>query len=77
MSSPISAPTRSTAPGSDPPQVERVPWSQLGPAFLRKWGYPRGKRMPEHVEILGQSGSGKSHFEAMILLERMIEVRAA
>lgn len=72
MSSPISVPTRSTGPATEPPAVERVPWSTLGPQFLAKWGYPRGKRMPEHVEILGQSGSGKSHFEAMILLQRML-----
>jgi hypothetical protein len=28
--------------------------------------------MPEHVEILGQTGSGKSYFETCILLQRLI-----
>jgi hypothetical protein len=37
---------------------------------MRSWGYPRGERMPEHLEILGQTGSGKSYFERTILLER-------
>lgn len=50
--------------------VERVPWSVLGPAFIAQWGRPRGKLMPEHLEILGQSGSGKSYFETCILLQR-------
>lgn len=50
--------------------VPRVPWSTLGPEFVRAWGYPRGKRQAEGVEILGQNGSGKSYFEAMILLQR-------
>jgi hypothetical protein len=61
----ISRVTPRTAP---PP--ERVPWEQLGPHFMEAWGYPRGKRMPEHLEILGQTGSGKSFFERTILVER-------
>jgi hypothetical protein len=52
------------------PDPERVDWRELGPHFLRSWGYPRGKRMPEHLEILGQTGSGKSFFERTILVER-------
>jgi hypothetical protein len=47
-----------------------VPWSVLGPQFIRQWGVPRGKLMPEHLEILGQSGSGKSYFEMHVLLDR-------
>lgn len=54
---------------SDPPP-ERVDWVDLGPYFLQAWGYPRGKRMPEHLEILGQTGSGKSYFEKTILTQR-------
>ncbi len=57
-----------------PPAPERVPWSQLGPHFLHEWGYPtragRRKREPEHVEVMGSTGSGKSYFVRMILLER-------
>lgn len=37
---------------------------------MQEWGYPRGEVMPEHVEILGMNGSGKSYFEMYILLDR-------
>ncbi len=69
-----SSPPASTpsAPVAEPATAgpERVPWSILGPDFIAKWGRPRGKNMPEHLEILGQSGSGKSFFELCILLQR-------
>lgn len=65
-----STPSLPTAPGSEVAQVERVPWSVLGPQFISTWGYARGEAMPEHVEILGQTGSGKSYFETCILLQR-------
>lgn len=74
MTSPSTLPTD---PGSDlrtTPDglitVEAVPWSILGPQFIRTWGYARGNAMPEHLEILGQTGSGKSYFETCILLQR-------
>lgn len=47
-----------------------MPWDELGPDFLRVWGYPDGKFMPEHLEILGPTGSGKSFFEREILTQR-------
>lgn len=50
--------------------MPRVPWSQLGPEFIERWGRPRGKVMPEHVEILGPNGSGKSMLKRDMLLER-------
>jgi hypothetical protein len=50
---------------------ERVSWAELGPEFLRRWGYPGGRREPEHIEILGPNGSGKSYFEKTILEERV------
>lgn len=62
--------TTSIAPVSEAPSVERVPWSILGPDFIATWGHARGEAMPEHLEILGQSGSGKSYFETCILLQR-------
>lgn len=57
---------------SDPvqPAVERVPWSVLGPEFIREWGRPRGENEPEHLEILGPTGSGKSMLKRDLLLER-------
>jgi hypothetical protein len=65
-----SQPSPSTAPAPETVAVERIPWSILGPEFIKTWGYARGGPMPEHVEILGQTGSGKSFFEACILLQR-------
>lgn len=47
-----------------------MPWSELGPTFIEEWGRPRGKNEPEHVQILGPSGSGKGVFLRDILLER-------
>ena len=52
-------------------QVRRVPWSLLGPDFIAQWGRPRGKTMPEHLEILGPTGSGKSYLLVDILRERV------
>lgn len=63
-------PPSPTAPDADVLAVRRVPWSQLGPEFIAKWGYARGKPMPEHVEVMGQTGSGKSRFVVTILLQR-------
>lgn len=72
-STPLTGPASS--PASSAPEVvvpERIPWSVLGPEFIRKWGYARGERMPEHIEVLGQSGSGKSFWVTCILLQRQI-----
>lgn len=49
----------------------RVAWEELGPDFLEAWGRPHGTWQPEHVEILGPTGSGKSYFEKHILTERV------
>lgn len=37
---------------------------------MRAWGYPRGEWEPEHLEILGPTGSGKSYFLKTIITER-------
>jgi len=47
-----------------------VPWDQIGPEFIELWGYPGGKRMPEHLEILGPNGSGKTYAQDVILMMR-------
>lgn len=53
------------------PDIERVPWEQVGPEFIRAWGWPGGKRFdPEHLTVYGKSGSGKTYFVARILKER-------
>lgn len=63
--------SRMTSARSSPePDIERVPWSLLGPEFIGAWGQPRGKLMPEHLEILGPTGSGKSYALVDILRER-------
>ena len=49
----------------------RVPWEDLGPDFLEAWGRPNGQFQPEHMEILGPTGSGKSFFEKHVLEERV------
>jgi hypothetical protein len=65
-------PTVPTDP--DGKEIPRVPWSQLGPSFMRQWGYPtragKRRRQPEHVEILGQNGSGKSFWVRLMLQQR-------
>jgi nucleoside-triphosphatase THEP1 len=51
--------------------LPRAPWSEIGPEFILRWGYPDGKFSPEHVEILGPTGTGKTRFERTILAERV------
>lgn len=68
---PRTTPRTPPRPTADVPDVERVPWSLLGPEFIREWGRPRGEAMPEHLEILGPTGSGKSFLLGQILLERV------
>jgi nucleoside-triphosphatase THEP1 len=56
-------------PNFHPP--ERVPWSELGPQFARIWGRADPKDpQPEHEEIVGQNGSGKTHLLLTQVLER-------
>lgn len=52
-------------------QLPRVPWSAIREDFIREWGYPGGEFMPQHVEILGPNGSGKTYAEATLLRERV------
>lgn len=57
----------------DVSQVQRVPWSELGPEFVQIWGRADpADPQPEHVEVIGQNGSGKSYFVYTIMQERMI-----
>jgi hypothetical protein len=52
-----------------PVVLERKPWSDLAPSFYRSWSKDeKGKYQPEHLEILGQSGSGKSFWITQILV---------
>lgn len=50
---------------------QAVPWSELGEEFIEAWGHDEhGKLTGEHVEVTGQSGSGKSYAIATILQQR-------
>lgn len=52
---------------------DRVPWSVLGPEFAATWGrLDPADPQPEHMEIIGQNGSGKTH-----LLGKIFQQRAA
>jgi hypothetical protein len=53
--------------------IERVPWSELGPDFARIWGKAdESNPQPEHVEIIGMNGSGKTRIMCHMVQERMI-----
>lgn len=63
----------SSDPGQAAVTVERVPWSVLGPEFATIWGRADpANPEPEHVEIIGMSGSGKTYLLCKILQERML-----
>ena len=50
---------------------ERVPWSRLGPQFALAFGRADpADPQPEHIEILGQNGSGKTHLLGKVYQER-------
>lgn len=49
---------------------DSVSWDELGPAFYSEWGWPEGKWQPEHLAILGPTGSGKSKFMTTVMGER-------
>lgn len=54
----------------DPVELEAVPWSELGPTFIEQWGRSRGRDEAEHVEVTGQTGSGKGYWAAAVLQAR-------
>lgn len=48
-----------------------MPWSQLGPQFAAAFGRADpADPQPEHIEIIGQNGSGKTHAAGKIYQER-------
>lgn len=59
-------------PAEESLDIPRAPWSEIGDDFIRDWGRPGGKAQPEHVEVFGPSGSGKSRFIAQILQDRYL-----
>lgn len=68
---------RRASPSEDVvPDVQRAPWSEIGGEFIAEWGRPDGRNMPEHLEVLGPSGSGKSRLVAQILQDRFLRRHA-
>lgn len=59
-----------TMPRTLPEHVPEVPWSELKDDFLHEWCWPEGKWQPEHLAVLGPTGSGKTHFTTGVLDER-------
>ena len=53
--------------------IERVDWRELGPHFIRSWGWPDGKFIPEHLTCYGKSRSGKTYFIRTVLMMRAIQ----
>ena len=53
-----------------PQELERVGWGDLSEEFYSSWGWPNGKWEPEHVAIVGPTGSGKSMLQCEILKVR-------
>lgn len=61
--------TRGASPDFEWP--EEIPWSELGPEFIEKWGHDeQGRLRAEHEEVEGQSGSGKSYAVGTLLQQR-------
>lgn len=51
-------------------EIERVNWDEFGPELVRTWGMSKGKFTPEHMAIVGPTGSGKSFFAVEMLKMR-------
>jgi len=57
-------------PDFRPPPL--VPWSELGPSMIREWGRDEHDREdPEHEEIVGPTGSGKTWLMCTQLQDRL------
>lgn len=61
--------TRTATPllRSPAPEIERIPWEELGPTFIATWGRPNDVEMPEDLTIYGKKGGGKSYFAGYVL----------
>lgn len=68
-----SPPSKEEPPENAAQKVERVPWSELAQEFAETWGRANPKDpQPEHMEVFGINGSGKSLFVCKVIQERMI-----
>jgi nucleoside-triphosphatase THEP1 len=65
-------PSPATGPVNPALAVRRLPWSVLGPEFAAVWGRADvAEPEPEHAEIIGMNGSGKSYLLMKMLQDRM------
>jgi hypothetical protein len=70
------APPPSAGPALAVP--ERVPWSVLGPHFQADWGrFDPAHPEPEHVEVLGPNGSGKTYLLGTMMGGRIVQRHTA
>lgn len=54
-------------------EIQRIPWSQLAAEFAEAWGRANPEDpQPEHVEVIGINGSGKTLWVCKAVQERMI-----
>ena len=59
--------------GNQSPQIQRIPWSELAQEFAEVWGRADPSNpQPEHVEVLGINGSGKTLWMSKAVQERML-----
>lgn len=57
--------------GSTFERPPEIPWSELGHEFIETWGHDaQGRPRAEHLEVMGQSGSGKTYAIATVLQQR-------
>lgn len=57
-------------------RIQRIPWSELAQEFSEVWGRADPQNpQPEHMEVLGINGSGKTLFTCKAVQERMITRR--
>lgn len=57
----------------EPVIPERIPWSELAQEFAETWGRADvSDPQPEHVEVIGINGSGKTLWVCKAVQERMI-----
>src|SRR5512138_2901027 len=64
---PLTTPHTRARPTAADLGIERVAWADIGPDFLRSWGWPNGRYDPEHLTVYGKSGGGKSYFVSYVL----------
>lgn len=72
MTTPSTEP-QTTNSDQEPLEIQRVAWSELAQEFAETWGRADpSDPQPEHVEVIGINGSGKTLWTCKAVQERMI-----